>query len=93
MKKLGSDEARRTFRDLLDAAVRGEYTEISRNGKPIAVLTPAVGRSPGDTAPHWPHVNEDDLDDLRAERGRLISCLSVIEEILREKHGYNVTTV
>jgi prevent-host-death family protein len=41
MKQLGSDEARRAFRDLLDEAVRGEHTEISRNGKPVAVLVPA----------------------------------------------------
>jgi prevent-host-death family protein len=41
MKQLGSDEARRTFRDLLDDAQRGESAEISRNGKPIAVLMPA----------------------------------------------------
>ena len=49
--------------------------------------------TPLDSAPHWPHVNEDDLDDLRAERGRLINCLAAIEEAMREKHGYNVTTV
>ena len=41
MKQVGSDEARRTFRDLLDDANRGEATEISRNGKPVAVLMPA----------------------------------------------------
>ena len=41
MKQLGSEEARRTFRDLLDDAQRGESAEISRNGKPIAVLVPA----------------------------------------------------
>jgi prevent-host-death family protein len=42
MKQLGSEEARRAFRDLLDEAVRGESTEISRNGKPVAVLMPAA---------------------------------------------------
>lgn len=41
MKQIGSDEARRTFRDLLDEAQRGEPAEISRNGKPVAVLVPA----------------------------------------------------
>jgi len=41
MKQLGSEEARRTFRDLLDEAQRGERTEISRNGKPVAVMVPA----------------------------------------------------
>lgn len=41
MKQLGSEEARRRFRDLLDDAQRGESAEISRNGKPIAVLVPA----------------------------------------------------
>ena len=41
MKQVGSDEARRFFRDLLDEAVRGESVEISRNGKPVAVLVPA----------------------------------------------------
>jgi prevent-host-death family protein len=41
MKQLGSDEARRTFRDLLDDAQRGESAEISRNGKPVAILMPA----------------------------------------------------
>jgi prevent-host-death family protein len=41
MKQLGSEEARRTFRDLLDNAQRGEPAEIARNGKPVAVLVPA----------------------------------------------------
>ena len=41
MKQIGSDEARRRFRDLLDDAQRGEPAEIARNGKPIAVLVPA----------------------------------------------------
>lgn len=41
MKHLGSDEARRTFRNLLDDAYRGESTEISRNGKPVAILVPS----------------------------------------------------
>ena len=41
MKQIGSEEARRAFRDLLDEAVRGESVEISRNGKPVAVLVPA----------------------------------------------------
>jgi prevent-host-death family protein len=41
MKQLGSEEARRAFRDLLDEAVRGESVEISRNGKAVAVLVPA----------------------------------------------------
>ena len=41
MKQLGSEEARRRFRDLLDDAQRGEPTEISRNGKAVAVLVPA----------------------------------------------------
>src|ERR1035441_4762796 len=41
MKQLGSDEARRTFRDLLDDAQQGESAEISRNGKPVAILIPA----------------------------------------------------
>jgi prevent-host-death family protein len=41
MKQLGSEEARRRFRDLLDDAQRGESAEISRNGKAIAVLVPA----------------------------------------------------
>jgi prevent-host-death family protein len=41
MKQLGSEEARKAFRDLLDEAVRGESAEISRNGKPVAVLVPA----------------------------------------------------
>ena len=41
MKQLGSEEARRRFRDLLDDAQRGEAAEISRNGKLVAVLVPA----------------------------------------------------
>jgi prevent-host-death family protein len=41
MKQIGSEEARRTFRDLLDEAQRGEIAEVTRNGKPIAVLVPA----------------------------------------------------
>ena len=41
MKQIGSEDARRKFRDLLDDAQRGERTEISRNGKPIAVVVPA----------------------------------------------------
>lgn len=41
MKQIGSEEARRTFRDLLDDAQRGETAEVTRNGKPIAVLVPA----------------------------------------------------
>ena len=41
MKQVGSEEARRTFRDLLDEAQRGEAAEITRNGKLVAVLVPA----------------------------------------------------
>lgn len=41
MKQIGSEEARRTFRDLLDDAQRGEVIEVTRNAKPIAVLVPA----------------------------------------------------
>ena len=40
MKQVGSEEARRTFRDLLDDAQQGESAEITRNGKPIAILVP-----------------------------------------------------
>lgn len=40
MKQVGSEEARRAFRDLLDDAQRGEATEVTRNAKPIAVLVP-----------------------------------------------------
>jgi prevent-host-death family protein len=41
MKQVGSQAARRDFRDLLDDAQLGESAEISRNGKPVAVLVPA----------------------------------------------------
>jgi prevent-host-death family protein len=41
MKQVGSEEARRIFRDLLDDALQGESAEISRNGKVVAVLVPA----------------------------------------------------
>lgn len=41
MKQIGSEDARRRFRDLLDDAQGGESAEISRNGKPVAVLMPA----------------------------------------------------
>jgi prevent-host-death family protein len=41
MKQIGSEEARRAFRDLLDEAMRGESTEIQRSGKLVAVLVPA----------------------------------------------------
>jgi prevent-host-death family protein len=40
MKRMGSEEARRTFRDLLDDAHDGEFTEISRHAKPVAVVVP-----------------------------------------------------
>jgi hypothetical protein len=46
-----------------------------------------------DTTPHWPHVNEDDRDDLMAERRRLINCLSAIEDALREKHGFTTCSI
>ena len=41
MKQIGSEDARRTFRDLLDDAQRGEAVEILRYDKPVAVLVPA----------------------------------------------------
>lgn len=44
MKQLGSQEARRAFRDLLDDAQQGESAEITRNGKPVAVLVPVEWR-------------------------------------------------
>lgn len=40
MKRIGSEDARRKFRDLLDDAQVGESAEISRNGKPVAALVP-----------------------------------------------------
>jgi prevent-host-death family protein len=36
--QVSSDVARRRWRDLLDEAQRGETAEITRNGKPVAVL-------------------------------------------------------
>jgi len=41
MKQIGSEEARRTFRDLLDEAQRGESIAILRYDKAVAVLVPA----------------------------------------------------
>ena len=41
MKQIGSQEARDNFRVLLDEAQRDEFAEISRHGKPAAVLVPA----------------------------------------------------
>jgi hypothetical protein len=46
-----------------------------------------------DDTPHWPHVNEDDRDDLMAERRRLINCLTAVEEALREKHGFTTCSI
>jgi prevent-host-death family protein len=80
MKQLGSDEARRTFRDLLDDAQQGESTEISRNGKPVAILIPA-----GDSAMKIPpagHAITIELPGLTAIRidtaGRVVAidCIS-----------------
>lgn len=48
---------------------------------------------PDDTAPHWPKVDEDNLDDLRRERARLINCLAAVEEAMRDNHSVNVCTV
>jgi prevent-host-death family protein len=39
-RKVRSDEARTRFRDLLDAAERGEHVVILRYDKPVAVLVP-----------------------------------------------------
>jgi len=55
MKQIGSEEARRTFRDLLDDAQRGEAVEILRHDKPVAVLVPvewweAAVKQPGEAA-------------------------------------------
>jgi prevent-host-death family protein len=38
--QIGSDEARRNFRDLLDQAIGGYHVTIQRYGKPAAVLVP-----------------------------------------------------
>jgi prevent-host-death family protein len=40
MQTMSSDEARRGFRQLLDAAMRGDHSEITRYGEPIAVVVP-----------------------------------------------------
>jgi prevent-host-death family protein len=94
MKQLGSDEARRKFRDLLDDAQRGESTEISRNGKPIAVLVPA---DPSD----WPRttpaqaitdaLEEAAIADWETEPGagktleiHVSQIAPIVERVLRE---------
>jgi hypothetical protein len=46
-----------------------------------------------DTTPRWPNIDEDDRDDLMAERRRLINCLSAVEEALREKHGFTTCSI
>ena len=38
--QIGSDEARRRWRDLLDETQQGATAEIVRSGKPVAVLVP-----------------------------------------------------
>lgn len=40
--QVSSDEARRRWRDLLDEAQQGETAEITRSGKPVAVLVPVA---------------------------------------------------
>ena len=46
-----------------------------------------------DTTPRWPNIDEDDRDDLMAERRRLINCLAAVEDALREKHGFTVDSI
>jgi hypothetical protein len=46
-----------------------------------------------DSAPHWPRIDENDRDDLMAERRRLINCLAAVEDALREKHGFTVDSI
>jgi hypothetical protein len=43
--------------------------------------------------PRFPHISEDDKDELWRERSRLINALAVVEEILNEKHGTHLATV
>ena len=41
MRQIRSEEARRGFRDLLDEVQQGEFVEVLRYDKPVAVLVPA----------------------------------------------------
>lgn len=49
MKTMPVVEARAHMRDLLDTAVAGQPTVLTRNGKPVAVVVPAsflgIGRA------------------------------------------------
>jgi len=45
MTEVGSFEAKNKFSELLDRVERGEEVVITRRGKPVAKIVPAVGPS------------------------------------------------
>lgn len=55
---LNSDDARTRWRDILDAANRGEDVVITRYGKPTAVVIPIADYE----------ALQEELEDLRAAR-------------------------
>lgn len=55
---LNSDDARTRWRDILDAANRGEDVVIARYGKPTAVVIPIADYE----------ALQEELEDLRAAR-------------------------
>ena len=79
MKQLGSDEARRTFRDLLDDAQQGESTEISRNGKPVAVLVPYGWYTHTNSALRAFSDNEDPPVSAREMRAHVVTLAGLLD--------------
>ena len=66
MRTMTATEASRGFSDLLDAVERGESVTVTRNGKPVAVFTPAR-RSTGrdlDAALGPSRLTDEDAEEM-----------------------------
>ncbi|WP_329028295.1 type II toxin-antitoxin system Phd/YefM family antitoxin [Streptomyces sp. NBC_00690] len=72
MKRMTAEEARRNFADLLnEVGFQGSQVLITRHGKPLARLVPAIGESPQVHASDCPLDSVHWLRHATAAAGRL----------------------
>jgi prevent-host-death family protein len=76
MRVVGTFEAKTKFSELLDLVEAGEEIEITRHGKPIATLSPSIGRRD----PASVRRALDMLKDVRARSGTGASLKELVEE-------------
>jgi prevent-host-death family protein len=80
MRTVGADEARSHLSRLIEEVARGQQVEITKNGKPVALLVPV------------PHAQKPDAREIirqlrELRRGITLGSLSIREMIEEGRRG------